>query len=491
MTKAKAALQCAFFDSGKFKGCIYLEDRENYHEWTKQQKMMLSLIAKILSFYLLRIKMSENIKEKLENMQNYDALTGVPTMLLFKKRILEIRKKYPDKRYVILYQDIYNFKAINEKLGYDFGDKVLKDWGFRLCGLSEEEFMVARVTSDVFIGMVPFYSKDQLEIKIDQLSKDFHRQQIKKNINCNVRICVGAYVLEPEDKDLVAAIDNANFARKILKAKGGTGQVLFYDQEMKRKIQKEMDISNSMTTALVNNEFVVYLQPKINLVDNSIAGAEALVRWQRPDGTLLFPDEFIPIFERNGFIIKLDYYVYQTVCKMIRNWLDKGITPVPVSVNVSRVHLYDESFVTRVNELVEKYRIPKDYIEFELTETVFIDNSADAIIVMDKLRELGYKISIDDFGAGYSSLTLLKDMPTDVLKLDKAFFRAGEMKREDKIIVSSIINMAKQLDMTVLSEGVENDVQFDFLKEISCDLAQGYLFAKPMPMIEFNEKYMR
>ena len=217
-----------------------------------------------------------------------------------------------------------------------------------------------------------------------------------------------------------------------------------------------------------------------------MVGAEALVRWVKSDGGIMPPDKFIPLFEKNGFVVNLDFFVYKEVCRSLREWIDKGINIVPISVNVSRIHLYDENFVRDFMNLVDEYDLPYDVIELELTESMFLDNTNVAISTMRQFRELGFKVSIDDFGAGYSSLNLLKEMTSDVLKLDKEFFGRGELQKEEQIIVSSIVNMAKQLDMKVLSEGVETKDQVDFLKGIACDMAQGYLFAKPMPKDNFE-----
>jgi EAL domain-containing protein (putative c-di-GMP-specific phosphodiesterase class I) len=287
------------------------------------------------------------------------------------------------------------------------------------------------------------------------------------------------------EEDIMTFIDNANIARKSVKG-NSTTICKFYDVEMQNKIKKEIEITNSMEGALKNKEFLVFLQPKVNLGDNKLVGAEALVRWERGNHTVLPPNDFIPLFEKNGFILQLDFYIYEEVCKLIHHWITEGMPVVPISVNVSRVHLNDEHFVEKVKRLVNKYFIPPKYIELELTESMFLNNTEIAISTMKELRKLGFGVSIDDFGAGYSSLNLLKDMTTDVLKLDKEFFRQGDMQKEEQIIVSSIISMAKQLNMKVLSEGVETKMQSDFLKSISCDMAQGYLYAKPMPITQFE-----
>ena len=280
-------------------------------------------------------------------------------------------------------------------------------------------------------------------------------------------------------------IDNANIARKLVK-NSSMSMCEFYDEKMEREIMKEQMILGCMETALKEREFKVFLQPKISLKTGEIIGAEALVRWIRKDGTLLPPNDFIPLFEKNGFIVRLDFYIYEEVFRILKRWKIEGKPLVPISVNVSRVHLYQTDFIDKVMQLIEQYEIEPKLVEFELTESIFLDNTVNAISIMKELQNRGFCVSIDDFGAGYSSLNLLKDMRTDVLKLDKEFFRAGDMKKEEKIIVSSIISMAKQLNMKVLSEGVETQKQSDFLKKVNCDMAQGYLYAKPLPVPDFE-----
>jgi EAL domain-containing protein (putative c-di-GMP-specific phosphodiesterase class I) len=250
-------------------------------------------------------------------------------------------------------------------------------------------------------------------------------------------------------------------------------------------ISQEKKIENQMYEALKNNEFIVYMQPKIDLVSGLIAGAEALVRWKMPDGQILNPSEFIPTFEKNGFIDELDFYVYEETLKTLRYWLDIGKRPIIISLNVSRVHIKDSKFITKLDNLVKKYNIPSNLIEFEITENIFFNEQERLIYIMNSLRKKGFLISIDDFGSGYSSLNLLKMLPIDILKLDREFFMGNNMDQNDKIIISGIISLAKSLGLKVVSEGVETEEQAAFLRESCCDMAQGFLFYKPLPMEEF------
>jgi EAL domain-containing protein (putative c-di-GMP-specific phosphodiesterase class I) len=227
------------------------------------------------------------------------------------------------------------------------------------------------------------------------------------------------------------------------------------------------------------------MQPKIDLHSLQITGAEALVRWKLPTGEYIGPMEFIPVFENNGFITELDFYVYEKTFRALRQWIDAGKQPIIVSVNVSRIHLNDSRFLERLDYLVEKYKIPTNLIELEITENIFFKELDRLIFIMNSLRKRGFLISIDDFGSGYSSLNLLKTLPIDILKLDREFFMQNEMRENDKIIISGIITLAKGLGLKVISEGVETIEQVKFLRENSCDMAQGFLFYKPLPLDDF------
>ncbi|HGZ2699170.1 TPA: putative bifunctional diguanylate cyclase/phosphodiesterase, partial [Clostridioides difficile] len=292
--------------------------------------------------------------------------------------------------------------------------------------------------------------------------------------------------ISKSDNDINTIMDRANTARKTIKG-GHKNSFAFYDKEMHKKILKEKEIENSMVDALNNGEFIVYFQPKYSLSDYQIIGAEALVRWDNPQKGLIPPIEFIPVFERNGFIVNIDFYVFEEVCKKIREWMDEGQKVVPISVNLSRMHFVNSNFIEEFKLIVDKYKIPTRLIELELTETAVLDNIEGLLDTMNNLKEKGFVISMDDFGTGYSSLNLLKELPVDILKLDRAFFTEKDESNNEKIVISNVIKMAKELKMKVISEGVETISQVEFLKQIGCDMVQGYLFSKPMPVKEFEK----
>ena len=481
----KAFMQSAIYENDKIMGCVSVSDTSKTRKWTKSERDSLATISKVVSSYLLKMRASQRMEERLNHIKNYDSLTGLSTLHRFKKQVREVLENNPDKNYVIVNTDFDRFKYINDTIGYDAGDELLRAFAEFISKEAVMNLCCCRVYSDDYLALFEYVDEETIVDYIEMMSAKFTSQIKKKYVNINLTISSGASAIDRESPDIMTTIDNANAARKYAKEVNDNSCV-FFNKAMNEKIRMEFEIISNMEKALAHNEFKVYFQPKVDLESGNMVGAEALVRWVKSDGKVMPPDKFIPLFEKNGFVVNLDFFVYEEVCKSLREWQDKGIKVVPISVNVSRIHLYDEQFVGRFMALVDKYNISYDIIELELTESMFLDNTNVAISTMRQFRELGFKVSIDDFGAGYSSLNLLKEMTSDVLKLDKEFFSRGELQKEEQIIVSSIVNMAKQLDMKVLSEGVETLDQVRFLKEIACDMAQGYLFAKPMPKENFE-----
>lgn len=480
----KGFLGSALFEEGNISGCICVGCYDEQRIWTQEDVETLAAIGNILSGYLLKLRSTQKIDARLEHQRNYDELTGIATLYKFKSDVKEFMYQYPNRKYAMVSSDIGNFKYINDTLGYEKGDQILCDYAYALTAFANVGEAVSRTTADNFMLFLIYEDKESLIQRIEEFNIEFARQQKEIEYRVNIIVISGAAIVE-DGNHIVTAIDNANIARKHVKVQSRTICKL-YKNEMTEKINREIEIANSMEYALGNNEFTIYLQPKVNVMNNELAGAEALVRWIKPNGEIVYPDEFIPQFETNGFIVNVDFYVYELTCKTIREWIDEGFKVIPISVNVSRLHLKDNNFVEDFHQLVCKYDIPVGLIELELTETIFLDETERALSTLKEFRELGYSVSIDDFGAGYSSLNLLKDMQTDVLKIDREFFRQGDLLHEEKIIVSTIINMAKQLNMKVLSEGIETQKQSEFLKEISCDMAQGYFYSRPMPIEQFK-----
>lgn len=486
--QARSLLQCALYDSGVFKGIISFHDCEKPRSWTVDEVRSLKTICKVISSYLLKMRAFQKANQLVDRLTNYDKLTNLPRSGKFNEMVTDyLAEADRDGRYALICCDINNFKYINEKYGSENGDRLLKCFSESLQTINAIVKFSSRVYSDKFTSLIKFGEDQDLPGILKKFFDDFSISERKFQPDINLSVACGIYYIEDLDGfDIGIAVDNVTIARKYAKDCGDTVCVVYSD-EMKSRLNRSIEIVNQAKQALVNREFKVYYQPKIGLMTNTLVGAEALVRWQSQDGRLIPPNDFIPYLEKNGFITSIDFYVYEEVCRYIREHLDNDKPIVPISVNVSRVHLRDPEFLSRVNEIVTKYRIPAHLLEFELTESVFLENQLAAVATMEEMKKQGFLVSIDDFGSGFSSLNLLKSLPVDILKIDKEFFANDTLNTNDQIIISSIISMASRMNISVICEGVETKNQVQFLKENKCDMVQGFYYAKPISAEDFNE----
>ncbi len=489
----KSVLRFVMFEDNTVSGSISFDDK-NERIWGQDEIRALKMIVKIISAYILKIRAFSSVQATVERVTKYDSLTGVMKFDSFKTEAARILSADPHGDYVIVYSDISNFRFINERYGYKSGDELLKSF---VMGMDRNKYnliITSRIFNDNFVSIIKldeFINLHNLALNIDNYTKRFIASQKEIYDEINIGVITGVYVLSKRtrevDKDSVNKfIDNANIARKYAK-NILSEKAVFFDSNMEEKMRKQVEILTTMEKALENNEFIVVFQPKVRLRgENEIVGAEALVRWVKNDGKVVSPMDFIPLFEQNGFVVNVDFCVYEQVCKFLSQRIKNNEKIVPVSVNVSRVHLEKNDFIEKIEKLVSKYNIPREYLEFELTENIFLENSDRAIEVMNKLRSMNFKVSMDDFGSGYSSLNFLKKLPVDVLKMDKGFLDNGELEGNDEIVIRSVIDMAKRMRITVLCEGVETEKQAKFLMDAGCDLAQGYYFSKPVMLEEFK-----
>jgi EAL domain-containing protein (putative c-di-GMP-specific phosphodiesterase class I) len=268
-----------------------------------------------------------------------------------------------------------------------------------------------------------------------------------------------------------------------------TSSYAFYDEVLQQRMRFDAELEKDVRDALKDGDFKVYIQPKYDAKTRKLAGGEALIRWQHKTKGFLTPNEFVPLFERDGIITELDMYVYDVVCRMQRKWLDEGYTPVPISVNQSRLHLYHSDYISRLKEVLAKYRLPAKYVELEITENIALSSGEVLENAVKQIHQIGFTVSMDDFGSGESSLNILKDIDIDVLKLDRMFFLETENNVKARQIIKSVIDMAGQLKISTVAEGVETEDQLKFLQDAGCDLIQGFLFGKPMPYDEFEKLF--
>ena len=464
-------------------GAVFaLFSAESAYIWIAAGGVFAVLLIGIIIFFTIRNR----------RFRDTDQLTGGKTKNRFFRDCEKTVKKIPPEKLAMVVLDIDKFKYINDRLGYDEGDRILARVHKTLCDCLDKDELFARTSEDKFACLIKNAPDNEIENRLHEIFTEFDRRNsffIKYPVNfsagvCRLGQCRGKY----DAVDFTMAVDRCKLAKKSIKNKHNS-DVAFYDGKIREISLREKDFENAMPQALENREFECYLQPKYGTNSREIVGAEALIRWNSKEFGFVCPGDFIPLAEKNGFVVELDFFILEEVCKMLRRWIDNGKKPIVISVNQSRLHINDDDYIWRLREIVDKYEIPYEYIELELTESVFTEDADRMIAIMQKLHEIGFKLSIDDFGSGYSSLNLLKDIPADVLKIDREFFNGTVNSKKGRAVISSVVDMAKNLEMNVISEGVETQDQIDFLKEIDCNMVQGYYFSKPMKLREFDEMW--
>lgn len=415
-----------------------------------------------------------------------DSLTGLCNYDGFKLAAGPILAREDLTSYILWYGDMKKFKFINDILGYEEGDKILKLISEYLQGMEGQDFVSCRISADNFAGISRCENEEAMMDAVSKL-QEFLKVSGAEG-QAFIELSVGVYRFQPEDKSasLDVLVNYANMAHKIAKEQPGSSSAL-YDSRIKNRQIEDSMLEAQFEKAMEAGEFKVYMQPKVNIQKNNLlSGAEVLVRWLSPERGLIPPDRFISLFEKNGRIVTLDRHMFKQTCRWFRQHLDKGGRPLSIAVNVSKVGLLQKDFIEYYSRVKSEYGIPDGYMELEFTEGVLLNDTDMFADIVRKLKANGFICSLDDFGSGYSSLNLLKELPIDVLKLDIMFFhKSSDLKRE-RIVISNFINLAKELKIETIAEGVENVDSVDFLKQCGCDVVQGYVFSKPMPVAEFE-----
>lgn len=445
------------------------------------REIIVFVFIVILMLIIITIIRMRRMRIKLER----DSLTGLWNQRKFVKEAERCLSDPKDTQYLLAVLDVERFKLINDRFGIHVGNQTLQIIANNVKMLFRGSGIFGRSTSDKFVVLVT--------------DTPSHRELLEEMANMDVKINNATYYQVPikvgvcpvrhsemGDMDVTNIIDRAKIVNAKIKGHQDI-KISYFTKSMGEKIARENELETIMRKSLKNKEFVVYYQPKYDLKNNKIIGAEALVRWQHPTKGLISPGDFIPLFEKNGFIVDVDFYVYETVMQAIKKRLDSGKPIVPISMNVSRCHLNSRAFTKHLEELAQKYNIPKEIIEMEITESIFSDEDKSAVELMEDLKEHNFTLSMDDFGSGYSSLNLLRELPIDTLKIDKGFLEQTDGSERGRVIVEEIIQMATKIDIRTICEGVETEQQRDFLKNAGCNMAQGFFYARPMPQRDFEE----
>lgn len=450
------------------------------------------LIAIFLVLYLITIIFIIYIQERnqkhIEKLAYVDELTGGNSFSKFKQDADKIVRNTTEQ-YALVDVDIDKFKYINDIFGYEEGNNVIRFIWDEIHKIMEPGETFAHYRADQFVLLMKANDTDYLIKRMEELYGSITKRDSENEKNYEIVLSMGIYIIDRINFRIDTAIDRAALTKKSIKGRHSQMYAV-YDEEIRQKVLKEQEIENMMERALKNEEFKVYYQPKYDSNTCKLAGAEALVRWYNDEIGMIFPNEFIGVFENNGFIAELDEYMFEHVCRDIRAWLDEGYQVVPVSVNLSQLQLYNLRFIEDYKAILDKYEIPPEYVQLELTETTLFSKANSLNKIIDDLHKIGFKILMDDFGTGYSSLNMLKNVPVDILKLDKSFVDdIGEPKGD--IVVSTIVSLGQLLNMKIVAEGVETKEQFEFLRTILCDEIQGYYFSKPIPENEYRKEMIK
>ncbi len=411
-----------------------------------------------------------------------DSLTGLYNRSAFYRHASEMIKSNHEVPYYIVYFDISAFKVINDLFHTETGNVILKTAGRYFRGIINDRVSVlGRIGADHFVICMP-----QDMLNIDRVIRELDRIMRGLNISQNILFFAGIYPVVDVNLSVDQMCDRASMALNKIKGNYIT-RYAYYDASMREKLLRDQMIVRDMEYALDDNQFTIYLQPIYRPDENKIVSAEALVRWFHPESGMISPGFFIPVFERNGFIVKLDRFVWESVCKFLRSRLNAGKKIVPVSVNVSRLNFYSFDLLIFLLNLIKKYELEPWMLKLEVTESAYMDNPKQIITVINQFKESGFPVLMDDFGAGYSSFNMLKDIQIDVLKVDMAFVREIERSERARTILQMIVALAQELKMGIVTEGVETKTQLDYIMSMGFVDIQGYYFSKPLPVKDFNE----
>ncbi len=444
--------------------------------------ILVACVICVFSVLLYLIFLSyKKHKNWLEKIAFTDPLTAGLNNAGFQLDAQKLVNTAPPSNYTVIFLDIKQFKLINQNYGFNKGNDVLKHiYNVIYNNISSNE-LVARSENDHFFICLNESNKQIIQTRLDMIIAEIN--SFAKNKASQLTILQGACLIENPNSEINIIQDYARLACRLNSKKS---RCTYYDKEILDTMKKEQELNDLFENSIKNKDFHMFLQPKIIISNNKIGGAEALVRWFHPERGTIYPSDFIPLFERNDNIIKLDLYIFEEVCIFLQDMIARGEKPFVISVNVSRVHFKDNDFLKAFARIKEQYRIPNNLIELELTESIFFDNQQIESIkdTIHQIHQYGFLCSLDDFGAGFSSLGLLKDFKVDGIKMDKKFFD-DISSQKSKDIIANFIELADKLNISLVAEGIETLEQLEFLKSVHCNMVQGYIYSKPLPVDEF------
>ena len=488
---AKTVVYASMYCEGHYTGAISYVVCKETRNWSKEMLKQLSELTKIISAHFAKNQIMNRAYQGAVSRMEHDTLTGLISFGQFHEEVERVILSNNTNNYLMIYTDFENFKYFNYKYGYTVGDQLLKDFCSSVIGQTKEKcnLYFTRVVSDQFLMFRPArYGKSEYEKIIEdaqRVNQEFMLRQKEKFPQSNVILRTGIYYITPECMSASYAIDAANYARQKVN-QDKKCSVRFYDDKMQEERALENQIVNEMKEAMEQQQFKVYFQPKYSIKHREIIGAEALIRWERENGEVLSPASFIPVYERNGKIVELDFYVFETVVRFIAKNLKEGRKQVPVSINASSLHASDPQTIDIYMNILKKYNVDPSYVEIELTETAVVSEYESVRELFDEFQRHGIQTAMDDFGSGYSILNTIVDIPVDVIKIDRGFITSCLESDRGIYFLKHLIDMIRNLGYRLICEGVETDQQIEILKQIGCDEIQGYWYSKPLKMDNYE-----
>lgn len=432
------------------------------------------------------------VNDKLIEAVNTDTLTGINNMHGFIEDTEELFHSYPDEAYAIVKFGIKNFRYINRTSGYKMGDEVLQTIAMNMKKTIHIGETCGRIEKDIFAMTLRFFTKDEmyyrLENKIWASSND---KRLCEKIHMEIHFTAGVYL--PTDirhEHVIDMLDKALIAQQSIPKNLVGSQIVYYEDHMMEAMIHKNKLLEAAMPAMHNEEFLLYIQPQFDIYTREVVSGEALCRWKREDGTFITPNEFIPIFEEYGTIIDFDFHMLELLCRQMKSWMEQGIVWKPISINQSRLHIGNRNYFEDFCAMVDRYGIPHEYIAFELTESAFVEQQDEMLKLASLLHKKGFLLAIDDFGTGYASLNFLSVVSADILKIDKCLLDGIENSKRSRSIIEKTIELAHEIDMTVICEGIEKECQLEYLKKIHCDIGQGFLIGRPMKAEDFSKEYL-
>lgn len=442
-------------------------------------------LAKPYSLPIVKHRIHTIIKlhqaDALFHLLQYDQLTGLLNKEFFYKKATEKIRDTKGEEFDLVACDIENFSYINDTLGYEIGNEVLKTVALTLKNSIPHNYYVTRLNNDIFVALVPrrkHYHSTYFAKITDAINKALSKVELILNY--------GIYPIMDKSVPIHAACNTALAVIKEIKTNYAKHYAQ-YNHSLQEAQKFALKITASMEKSLKEKEFLIHLQPKYDLSTNRMVGAEALVRWNSKSEGLLPPGKFIPLFERNGFICELDQYIWEETCRLLRQTIDRGLPRIPISVNVSRLDILILDVPAIMTKLINRYHLAPSDLHLEITESAYKEFPEPIIEATKRLHAKGFILELDDFGTGYSSLNLLSEMVLDVVKLDLRFTKNMATNSKQDLILAFVLDLANRMNLTVISEGVETKKQADHLRTMGCDQAQGYFFSKPVPLTEYQE----